>query len=81
MECEHENSARCISPPPLDDTVLYWSSLKEYRNKKCDKCLKTLKHAEFFRKCLGCDFVMCQDCWYDLYDQQGCTKDQGIVID
>ena len=29
MECEHENSAGCISPP-LDATVLYWSGPEDY---------------------------------------------------
>ena len=101
MECEHENSARCILPVLLDDnTGLYWSGSEDYSavcvcakesvcvcNRKCNKCLTTLKGVNgaafptFLRKCLRCEFVMCEDCWYDLEALQGRTQDQAIAID
>ena len=101
MECEHENSARCVSPVPLDDnTVLYWSGSEDYSavcvcakgsvcvcNRTCDKCKTTLKGVNgafsptFLRKCRRCEFVMCEDCWYDLEALQGRTQDQAIAID
>ena len=91
MECEHENSARCISPPPFDDTVLYWSGPKDYIalckcvkesmcihcSKKCGKCQNTLDEV----CAVGGGFRRCLECGFVMC--QGCfydLHDQQAVI-
>ena len=65
MECEHENSARCISPP-LDDTVQYWSEpvLKPFWV-VCDMCLRMADYEPpYFVECNVCRFTICHNCYY-----------------
>ena len=65
MECDHNNSARCGSPP-LSNTVVYWSA-PQFSNEACEKCLKKADYnPPLYRKCLVCHYLMCHDCWYDM---------------
>ena len=85
MECEHDNSARCESPP-VNDTV-YWSQPTESALWVCEKCKqKSDVDPPLFRVCRSCYYKKCHGCFYGVEntwaaDKAAADKAAAIVID
>ena len=90
MECEHDNSARCESPP-LNNTR-YWSEPEENVLWVCDKCKQMSDvHPPLFRVCRSCYYKKCHGCYYGVEntwaadkaaaDKAAADKAAAIVID
>ena len=73
MECEHDNSARCESPP-VNDTV-YWSQPTESALWVCEKCKqKSDVVPALFRVCKSCYYKKCHGCYYGVENTRDADK-------